>query len=393
MCVDADAIVIGAGAAGLAAARRLARRSVRAVVLEARDRVGGRVWPRPAPGIPTPAELGAEFIHGRAELTMRLLREAGTAAVDAGGQAWACAEGGRLGRREDGAPSAAAGIFEAARALPADESVDRFLGRFEGDEAARETARAARAFVEGFDAADPAIASARAIADEWRAGADFAIARPLGGYRPMVEHLREACVAAGVQICLSTVVRRLSWRRGAVAVEATGGEGARTIRARAAILTLPVGVLRHPGGDAAVAFDPPLPPAKGEALRRIEMGQAVKVALWFRTAFWERVQGGRYRGAAFFRCDGRPRWAGSAPKISSGARWSTSGRCSTSAGSRARSSRAASPTTGAGTRSRGARTVTSPSGAGAPARSSRRRSTTRSSSPARRRRPTARPAR
>src|SRR3989442_5132572 len=60
--VDADTIVIGAGAAGLAAARSLAGRSVRVLLLGARDRVGGRVWSRSAGRDVTPAELRAEFI-------------------------------------------------------------------------------------------------------------------------------------------------------------------------------------------------------------------------------------------------------------------------------------------------------------------------------------------
>jgi monoamine oxidase len=303
--VDADAIVVGAGAAGLVAARNLAGRSVRVVLLDARDRVGGRVWSRPVGRTAGPAELGAEFIHGRGELTMRLLRDAGMGAIDVAGEQWTCSKDGEL-RREGSGLSSAASIFEAARALATDESVDRFLRRFETDEATRETARAVRAFVEGFDAADPAIASAGAMADEWRSGVDGAIARPLGGYRRMFDHLRDACVAAGVQICLSTIVRRISWRRGFVAIDATRCGESQTIRARAAILTLPVGVLRHTDDETAVAFDPDLPPAKREALRSIEMGHVVKVALWFRTAFWERVQNRRYRDAAFFRCEGQP---------------------------------------------------------------------------------------
>jgi len=303
--VDADAIVIGGGAAGLAAARRLAGRSVRVVLLEARDRIGGRVWSRPVPRTATPVELGAEFIHGRGELTMLLLRDAGMATIDTGGERWTCSEDGEL-RREDRDLSLVAGIVEAAHALADDESVDRFLRRLEGDEATREAATAARAFVEGFDAADPAIASARAIADEWRSGVDFAIARPLGGYRRMFEHLRDACIAAGVQIRLSTVVHRISWRRRVVAIDANCCGEPQTIRARAAILTLPVGVLHHRGDETAIAFDPHLPSAKIEALRSIEMGHVVKVALWFRTAFWERIRNGRYRDAAFFRCDRHP---------------------------------------------------------------------------------------
>ncbi len=305
MCVDADAIVIGAGAAGLAAARSLAGRSVRVVLLEARDRVGGRVWSCPAARTATAVELGAEFIHGPGDLTMRLLRDAGMEAIDTGGEAWTCSEDGEL-RREDRDYSSFAGIVEAARALADDESVDRFLRRFEGDERTRETATAVRAFVEGFDAADPAIASARAMVDEWRSGIDFAIARPLGGYRRMFDHLRDVCVAAGVEIRLSTIVRRISWRRGVVAIDANCCGESQTIRARTAILTLPVGVLRHSGDGTAVAFDPSLPSAKIAALRSIEMGHAVRVVLWFRTAFWERIRNGRYHDAAFFRCERQP---------------------------------------------------------------------------------------
>jgi monoamine oxidase len=77
----------------------------------------------------------------------------------------------------------------------------------------------------------------------------------------------------------------------------------RTLRARAAILTLSVGILRDGGEESAFAFDPNLPAAKRAALAGIEMGHVVKVALWFRTAFWERAAGGAYRDAAFFRSE------------------------------------------------------------------------------------------
>jgi monoamine oxidase len=304
--VDADVIVIGAGAAGLAAARSLASRSLRVIVLEARDRVGGRVWSDSSLRDAVPAELGAEFIHGQAKETMALLRDAGTAAVETSGESWTCCEDGNLRHNEDNFISAA-GIFEGARALTIDESVDRFLRRFEDDKAMRETVGTARAFVEGFDAADPAIASVRAIADELRSGVDFASTRPLGGYRPIFEYLYSACAAAGVQTCVSTIVRRISWHRGEVAVETKSFLGeARTIRARAAIVTLPVGVLRHSGDETEVVFDPDLPAAKRGALTSIEMGHVVKVTLRFRTAFWQRIHDGRYRDAGFFRCAGQP---------------------------------------------------------------------------------------
>lgn len=260
--MDVDVIVVGAGAAGLVAARSLAGRSLRIIVLEARDRIGGRVWSCPMTRAAVPVELGAEFIHGRAEDTMALLREARTAAIETGGESWMCGEDGNL-RREHGDFTSAAELFEGVRSLAEDESVELFLRRFEGDEAMREKADAARAFAEGFDAVDSRIASVRAIADEWSSGVDSTSARPLGGYRPMFIHLRDACIAAGAVMCLSTSVRRISWRRGAVAVDVRNSCGElQTMHARAAIVTLPVGVLRHGGDETEVVFDPDLPAAK-----------------------------------------------------------------------------------------------------------------------------------
>jgi monoamine oxidase len=302
--MDADVIVIGAGAAGLAAARVLAGGSLRVIVLEARDRTGGRVWTGPSASYGVPAELGAEFIHGPAPETRALLRDAGTAWVDTGGESWSLGRDGKLTAAGDF--SAAWSVFEDVHALAADESVDRYLRRFDGDAKKRAAVADARRFVEGFDAADPAIASVKAIADEWESGVDDTSARALGGYRPVFDQLLSACDALGVERQLASVVRRITWRRGEVSVDVTSGSEARTLRARAAIVTLPVGVLRHSGDDTAVAFEPELPAAKRHALGFIEMGLAVKVMLRFRTAFWERVGDGRYRDAGFFRCFGRP---------------------------------------------------------------------------------------
>jgi monoamine oxidase len=304
--MDADVVVVGAGAAGLAAAQWLAARSLQVVLIEARERIGGRVLSRRSARAALAIELGAEYIHGPAPETKALLREVGTAAIDTAGESWTMYKDGDMRRTNDDLRSATR-ILEGARSLPMDESVERFLERFDGDPAVREKARMARAFVEGFEAADPAIASARAIANELRSGVDYETARPVGGYAPMFDHLRNACAAAGVDTRLSTTVRRISWRRGSVAVDVNSGPGqAGTIRARAAIVTLPIGVLRHSGDDTEVVFDPGLPVAKMAALEKIEMGHVVKVALWFRSAFWEHVHQARYRDAGFFRVTGQP---------------------------------------------------------------------------------------
>ena len=76
-----DAIVVGAGAAGLMAARELARAGRRVLVLEASGRIGGRIMTMNEPRAGVPIELGAEFIHGDAPETTRLLEEAHLATV------------------------------------------------------------------------------------------------------------------------------------------------------------------------------------------------------------------------------------------------------------------------------------------------------------------------
>ena len=304
--MDADAIVIGAGGAGLAAAQSLARRQMRVLLLEARDRVGGRVWSRPVPGSTAPAELGAEFIHGPAEETTALLRDAGIPTVRMDREGWTLSKGANL-QREERDFAEAASIFDTTLALADDVSVDEFLRRFDRDPATRDAAAAARTFVEGFDAADPARASARAIAQEWRSGVDSTAGRPIGGYGPLFERIRDDCLAAGVRIRLSTTVQRISWRPGCVAVHAVGSDGRpRTLTARNAVVTIPAGVLGGRGDEGAIAIDPDLPPAKRDALDHIAMGHAIKVTLTFRSAFWERVRGERYRNSSFFRSEDEP---------------------------------------------------------------------------------------
>jgi monoamine oxidase len=77
MIMDADVIVVGAGAAGLMAARTLAEAGKSVIILEARDRIGGRIYPLPAAEFGYEAMGGAEFVHGESPVTRVLIKEAG----------------------------------------------------------------------------------------------------------------------------------------------------------------------------------------------------------------------------------------------------------------------------------------------------------------------------
>src|SRR5258708_35982534 len=81
---DFDAIVIGAGAAGLSCMRELTRAGLRALCLEARDRVGGRI--HTMHDAPIPIELGAEFVPGRPRQVFEVAEAAGLQIVEGGGR-------------------------------------------------------------------------------------------------------------------------------------------------------------------------------------------------------------------------------------------------------------------------------------------------------------------
>src|ERR1700730_19155735 len=78
-----DVVVIGAGMAGLTAARALAEAGLKVLVVEAQDRIGGRIWTRHVGE--EAIELGAEFIHGRPPELWALIDEAGLETYERGG--------------------------------------------------------------------------------------------------------------------------------------------------------------------------------------------------------------------------------------------------------------------------------------------------------------------
>src|SRR5262249_35471946 len=113
-----------------------------------------------------------------------------------------------------------------------------------------------------------------------------------------------AALGDGVELKLETVVREIRWRRGSVEVDARQQGRHLTVRARAAIVAMPFGVLAQPARSrGGVAFAPALD-AKRRAFAGLESGSVLKVMLKFRNAFWEELDGGRYKDAAFFHAPG-----------------------------------------------------------------------------------------
>jgi monoamine oxidase len=272
------------------------------LILEARDHVGGRAWTRHEPDLSAPIELGAEFIHGRAPETFELLREVGKAALDTSGAHWTLRDGKLVQNTEDLFGDIQTALERSNVLKQPDISFEAWLSRSAQYGLSPEAAAMARAFAEGFDAADPARVSAHFIAREWGSGGmlDSPQFRPLGGYSSVLAALAGALDRENVRLQLQTVVREVRWKRGSVEVDAIFLDQPFSVRAACAIVTLPLGVLQAPAEAAgAVRFVPELD-TKRKALEGLVSGPVLKLSLRFRRAFWEELDGGKYEGASFF---------------------------------------------------------------------------------------------
>ncbi len=272
----ADVVVIGGGVAGLAALGALREAGCDALLLEARERLGGRIHTLHPDGWPAPVELGAEFIHGvPAEL-------AGLAAdaVDAEREDWAWRDGKLLPAGELG--GGAWRVLEGLAAIrpPApDRSFAAYLAGLDGvPEAARD---AARGYIEGYEAADPERISVYSLSRERAAvGGGAGPRRTRAGFDALLNELGD-----GGRVFLGAVVESVEWQPGRVRIAARRQSAELQVEARAAVVTLPLALLQ----SGAVAFSPGLT-VKHAALQRLAMGGALRITLRLREPLWREVR-------------------------------------------------------------------------------------------------------
>jgi monoamine oxidase len=293
-----DIVVVGGGLAGLAAAGRLADAGAAVTLLEARQRLGGRVLTeRVAPE--QPVDLGAEWIGPEGELHDLLVR-AGAPLVEARGK--------QVRRADDGWQDLSGLqaltrrlVRRASRLDGGDRSLTEALEtccREAGADAARTHLLR---YVEGFHAADADRLSVRWLAQVERTQpAEASEIRSAAGVWPAIEILRQA-LEGRCDVRLGAVVTSVRWRPGRVEVGTTSGT---SYRAGAAVITVPLPLLDPPGDEpAGVRFTPALE-AKRAAARVIHMGSVVKVVLAFRQAFWREIRG--LRNALFVHAYDQP---------------------------------------------------------------------------------------
>jgi len=270
-----DALIIGGGIAGLVATRHLTDAGLRVTLLEARDRLGGRIYTESTGEFPV--ELGAEFVHGHPDEILAIAAEGATPIVPVQGSfrrmingEWA--EAGHLMEKIDQ-------LFAKLPAGEPDESFQYYLDRRGEDD---EVKQHALRYVEGFHAADPSLISARSLRRDSEAQESIKgdhQYRITSGYESLARTVADRIDRNRCDIVMNTSVHEIVWRKGQVIARA----GTTEYLASRAIVTLPLGVLK----SGSVAFSPALP-EKQNAMSFLEMGPVIRVTLCFQEKFWER---------------------------------------------------------------------------------------------------------
>ena len=279
--MNTDVIIIGGGVAGLVAAGELIRAGATVLLLEARDRLGGRIFTHCERGLDFPIELGAEFMHGCPPVLLDVVESAGANNIPI------------IDRRlisDQGVLKPLNNFWEIIEQINSQIRSDdiltyqAFLDQAEGSCFEKSIAKS---YVEGFNAAHSDLVSATAIKEADAAAEKIEAKKQFRfreGYDCIVAHLAKEIPSECIS--LGCVVRAVNWSRKSVEVVAMLGEKESRFRAEKAVITLPLGVLRQSlEGQGGVAFDPQLS-EKREPMSHLAIGDVVKMVLQFRQPFW-----------------------------------------------------------------------------------------------------------
>ena len=273
-----DAIVIGAGVAGLRVAGELRRAGYSVIVLEASARMGGRIRTLYDTTAGVPVELGAEFVHGAAKQTNKLLDAAHLGSVEVLGEHYR-SRNGRFEEQEKVWKRMARVFKRMDPDRDKDRSFAQFLKEKPGGPLLAEERELARGFVEGFNAADSWRISEKALAqqgDPTEAAAHAA--RVVNGYGALVAYMSRDVVDV---VQCNSVVNRVLWDDGKVEVFTSNGN---QYKARCAVITVPLPFLQ----DDSIAIEPDVPRIR-KAARLLVMGDVARVAIVMKQRFWEKL--------------------------------------------------------------------------------------------------------
>jgi len=273
-------IIIGAGGAGLMAARQLSEEGVAVTVLEASSVAGGRIQTLKEEGFSMPAEAGAEFVHGLLPVTLGLLQEAGIEFNAIAGDMRTVRGGKWL--TDDPMDKHWEELMDRMNGLKEDMTVDEFVKAYFDDPKYATLRDSITRFAEGFDLADTSKVSVLSLKEEWAGEFEDDQYRVSGGYSVLIDYLVKCCVEKNVQFHFSTPAERIAWSANNVTVHS----GEKTFTGNKVLVSVPVSVMNA----GKIRFDPEAQAAM-LAFKDIGYGTVIKFLLEFREEFWKKQLG------------------------------------------------------------------------------------------------------
>jgi monoamine oxidase len=270
-----DVIIIGAGAAGLLAGWELVRTGRSVLILEARDRTGGRIHTLADPDFDILVEAGAEFVHGNLELTLDLLKKAGAACRNTEGSVWHSFQG-ELEQQGDFIEDFDE-LMKKLNALEHDTSVQSFIDEHLQEPDLEEMRLTLKNYVEGYYAGEATRVSIFALREELSNSSDGQ-SRPVDGYGLLIDFISAQFLSSGGVLKLSHAVTSVQWQHRHVQLRTEEGE----YQSKLLLVTVPIGVWQQ----RKIAYSPSLD-RKEELAGLLGYGPVIKTVLQFETAFWK----------------------------------------------------------------------------------------------------------
>jgi len=276
-------IIIGAGISGLVAAQGLAGRKRAISVLEARERIGGRIDTVVSAASQLPIELGAEFVHGSQHETWKYLRAAGLRADEVPDRHWLA----RKGEVQENPHfwEILSGVIERINTITPDQDFQSFADQaWSLDPEARVLMKE---YVEGFHAAEAdrmsvhALTQSEAAAEREQGQRQFRLAP---GYFGLLEWIWQRLQKRNMSFHFGAVVKEIAWEPGRVEVRVSTQNHEEIFVGRCAVCTVPLSVLQNETSEGSIRFSPML--EKEKAIDGLAMGQICKVTLQFKERVW-----------------------------------------------------------------------------------------------------------
>ncbi len=273
-------IIIGAGICGLITARTLLSAGFSITMLEADDRVGGRIRTEYVDQVPVPVELGAEFVHGKLPETLKLCKEAALDVLPVEGKMYRKNPAGWTEQHEMAEHWDR--VLRRMKKLPEDTTLDTFLEKEFGDDDDFNIRKQVKNYAGGFDLADTSQVSVKSLYNEW-SNEDEVNFRLPEGYKALVDFIYKDCIALGLVVELGDPVTQVDHEPGEVTVYTRSEKKHMADRV---VCTIPIGVLQKALAESSINFTPELDQYVVHA-RNIGMGGVIKYVLCFDEIFWQ----------------------------------------------------------------------------------------------------------